>query len=107
MIKKITLSIFILLFFCFKNFSQTVLSNDKEEIQSWIPVSITKEDVKTESWQKIQDGVEIFFKLSTCNGEDVILLKFINHNASAVSIEWNEAVFTNSSKWIRSKNITD
>ncbi len=46
------------------------------------------------------DGVEAYFQLSTCNGENVVYVKFINHNDYSVKLEWFDAVFTQELKWI-------
>lgn len=48
----------------------------------------------------IIDGVEAFFQTNACNGEDVLCLKFINHNKYSVRLEWFDAVFTQELKWI-------
>lgn len=48
----------------------------------------------------MMDGVEAYFQLESCNGEDVVLVKFINHNDYTVQLEWYDAVFTSSLKWI-------
>jgi hypothetical protein len=45
------------------------------------------------------DGVEASFQVNTCNGVDVIYIKFINHNANSVKIEWFDAVFSQELKW--------
>ncbi|MDO9185786.1 MAG: hypothetical protein Q7W13_07225 [Bacteroidia bacterium] len=45
------------------------------------------------------DGVEASFQVNTCNGADVIYIKFINHNAKPVKIEWFDAVFSQDLKW--------
>lgn len=46
------------------------------------------------------DGVEAYFQLATCNGEQVVYVKFINHNEYSVRLEWFDAVFTQELKWI-------
>ncbi len=48
----------------------------------------------------IMNGVEAFFQLNTCNGEDIIYVKFFNHNNKPVKLEWSDAVFTQELKWI-------
>lgn len=45
------------------------------------------------------DGVEASFLVNTCNGVDIVFIKFINHNANAVKIEWFDAVFSQELKW--------
>ncbi|MES2593034.1 MAG: hypothetical protein V4608_14220 [Bacteroidota bacterium] len=46
------------------------------------------------------DGVEASFQMNTCNGEDVLCIKFINRNKYPVKLEWFDAVFTQELKWI-------
>ena len=48
----------------------------------------------------IVDGVEALFQVNSCNGKDVIYVRYINHTNSAVKIDWNDAVFTEDQKWI-------
>lgn len=48
----------------------------------------------------IMDGVEASFQVNTCDGEDVVYIKFINHGAKPVKLEWFDAVFTQELKWI-------
>ncbi len=55
----------------------------------------------------ILDGVEAFFQLGTCSGEDVIYIKFINHTAAPVKLEWYDAVFTQEQKWIKKEQEAD
>ena len=45
------------------------------------------------------DGVEASFQINTCDGKDVVLIKFINHNLNPVKIEWFDAVFSQELKW--------
>lgn len=52
--------------------------------------------------KNMQNGVEAFYKLNKCNNEDVIFIKFINYNSSAVTVEWNDAIFTNELQWTSS-----
>lgn len=48
----------------------------------------------------IKDGVEAFFQINTCNGKDVIYVKFINRNNNPVKVAWVDAIFTEELKWI-------
>lgn len=66
-------------------------------------------DAQTNKWQPIyllvtgantMEGVEASFQLNTCNGEDVIQVKFINHNEYAVKLEWFDGVFSQELKWV-------
>lgn len=49
------------------------------------------------------DGVEASFQVNTCNGEDIIYIKYFNHNGYSVNLEWFDAVFTQELKWINSE----
>ena len=100
MTKKFTLTVFVLLFFFFKTFSQTTSSDDRMT-QDWISISLAF------TGQNVQNGVEASCQLAKCNGEDVVLLRFINHNTEAVKIEWNDAVFTKELKWVSKENVTE
>ncbi len=55
----------------------------------------------------IMDGVEASFQTNTCNGVDIIFIKFINHNANSVKIEWFDAVFSQELKWNNKEQETD
>jgi hypothetical protein len=63
----------------------------------WKPIGL---DV---SGKNIQNGVEASYQLSKCNNENLVLIKFINHNTFSVSIEWNDAVFTKNAQWYRNQ----
>lgn len=47
-----------------------------------------------------KDGVEAYFALSQCDGEDVIILKLVNKNNVDVTVSWQPAIFTQSKQWI-------
>lgn len=73
-------------------------------------------DAQTNDWQPIyllvtgantMDGVEASFQLNTCNGEDVVFVKFINHNEYAVKVEWFDGVFTQELKWVNKEQAGD
>ncbi len=49
------------------------------------------------------DGVEASFQINTCSGDDVVQVKFINHNGYPVKLEWIDAVFTQEQKWVNDK----
>jgi len=51
----------------------------------------------------MQNGVEAFYQLNKCNNENVVFIKFINHNTSGVIVEWNDAVFTKDLKWVKNE----
>lgn len=59
----------------------------------WSPIGLAV------NGKNMQNGVEAFYQLNKCNNEDVIIIKFINYNTSAVIAEWNDAVFTKELKW--------
>lgn len=91
MTKKITLILFFLLFFFFKNFSQT----------NWNPIKLNVAGHNTLS------GVEASYQVNTCNGDDVVFVKLVNHNAYSVTVEWYPGVFTKELNWIRKENPSD
>ncbi|MCE9540037.1 MAG: hypothetical protein K8R85_12590 [Bacteroidetes bacterium] len=73
-------------------------------------------NAQTNDWQPIyllvtgantMEGVEAFFQLNTCNAEDIIYVKFINHNEYLVQLEWFDAVFTQELKWINKEEAGD
>jgi hypothetical protein len=39
-------------------------------------------------------GVEGFYQLTTCNGKQMVLLKFVNHNNYAIKAGWKGTVIT-------------
>ena len=53
------------------------------------------------------NGVEASFQVNTCNGEDMIYIKFVNQNDYPVKIEWFDAVFTQASTWINKEKNSD
>ena len=78
--------------------------------------SLHKVGAQTIDWQPIflqvtgvntMDGVEASFQINTCNGEDVIYIKFINHNKYNVKLEWFDAVFSQELKWINKDQASD
>lgn len=64
----------------------------------WKPIGLTV------SGNNIQSGVEAFYQLNKCNKENVVFIKFINHNTFEVVVEWQDAVFTKNLKWVKGKN---
>ena len=55
----------------------------------------------------IINGVEVFSQVNTCKDEDVVFLKFINHNSHEVTVKWLDAVHTNDQKWIKKDQEAD
>ena len=53
------------------------------------------------------NGVEASYQVSTCNGEEMIYIKFVNSNNYPVKIEWFDAVFTQASTWINKEKDSD
>ncbi|MDO9185788.1 MAG: hypothetical protein Q7W13_07235 [Bacteroidia bacterium] len=73
-------------------------------------------DAQTTDWQPIYltagggnliEGLEASFKSTSCNESDVIYIKFINHNAYPVKLEWFDAVFTQELIWIKKDQVSD
>src|ERR1017187_6748096 len=99
MTKKITLTIFVLLFFLFKNFAQT---NAPSGQAGWNPIGFN-----VSGTNNTVNGVAVYYQLSTCNGEDVVFVKFVNNNNYSVNVEWYPAVFTQEHKWIKKETLAD
>lgn len=59
------------------------------------------------SGSNIMDGIEADFQINTCNGEDIVYVKFINHSAYPVKLEWFDAVFSQELKWINKDKAED
>jgi hypothetical protein len=51
------------------------------------------------------DGVESYCLHTTCNNEDVVLIKFINKNNYKVRVEWVDAIKVDG-QWVYPKNQT-
>ena len=98
MTKKITLTVFVLLFFFFQNFAQTNAPSGKAE---WVPIHLIA------SCGNTINGVEASYQLSTCNGVDIVFVKLVNHNAYPVKVEWYPAVFTQEHQWIKKETLAD
>ncbi|MES2139200.1 MAG: hypothetical protein V4511_05800 [Bacteroidota bacterium] len=78
--------------------------------------STIRMNAQTKEWQPIyllvtgantMEGVEASFQLNTCNAEDVIYVKFINHNEYAVKLEWFDGVFSQELKWVNKEQAGD
>lgn len=67
----------------------------------WQPIYLTPGGGNT------VDGVEASFQINTCNSEDKIYLRFVNHNKYNVKLEWFDAVFTQELKWINKDQVED
>ncbi len=66
----------------------------------WRPVALTL------NGKNIQNGVEVFFLTSVDKHNDnVLFLKFINHNNSPIVVEWNDAVLTKDLKWAHNSKL--
>ncbi|MES2593032.1 MAG: hypothetical protein V4608_14210 [Bacteroidota bacterium] len=52
-------------------------------------------------------GVEAFAQSNKCKGEDVVYVRFVNHNEYPVAIKWFDAIQTNEHKWIRKEGAAD
>lgn len=55
--------------------------------------------------QYILGGVEALYEKVTCGNDEYVLVKFINHNSTKVSVEWIDAVYENGG-WTYEKNNT-
>lgn len=57
-----------------------------------------------DDWQLAasKEGVEAYYRISTCNNESVVFLKFVNTTDQAVTISWHEEyLFTGEGDYIR------
>ncbi|MBI4931626.1 MAG: hypothetical protein HY841_12725 [Bacteroidetes bacterium] len=94
--KKIILfSLFLFIASCI--FAQT----NSAGVASWNPIGL---DVAGHNTIK---GIEAFYQLNNCKGENVVFVQLINHNNYAVTVEWYPAVFTKELKWIKKENPSD
>lgn len=66
----------------------------------WEPIGLT-----LTGSNNIYHGVEAYYRLTECNGEYFIILKFINTNEQKVMLEWKDAIFTNNQEWITNNDI--
>ena len=86
-------------FFALFSFSVFVLKGQTNS--DWQPIYLLV------TGGNIIDGVEASFQLNTCNGEDIVYIKFVNHTAKSVKLEWFDAVFTQEIKWINKDKADD
>lgn len=91
--KRIHLSFISLSFLLFFPFSSMFAQSNSD----WNPIGLTV------NGRNLQNGVEAFYQLNKCNNEDVIFIKFINHNTNEVAISWEDVVFTKDLKWVNNK----
>ena len=87
---------YLLFAFCFLFLHSKIFAQN-----TWNPIGLSV------SGDNTMNGVDALFQLNTCNGEDVVFMKLVNHNSYAVIVEWYPAVFTNDLKWIKKENISD
>ncbi len=66
------------------------------------------------SWQplwlsttNVFKGIEGFYQLSACNGTEMVMVKFINHNNYKVRAGWKDLVINNSGQQIPSSAMQD
>lgn len=81
----------------------TLLCSFESTAQSdveWAPVKL---DV---AGRNIVKEVEGAFKKTTCNDEDVILIKFTNRNKYPVTIKWYDAVLKKNNVWVKKDDST-
>lgn len=93
--KKIINLILLLVLIISSNVRVSAQTND------WQPIYLLVSGANT------MEGVEASFQLNTCNGEDVIYVKFINHNEYAVKLEWFDGVFSQELKWVNKEQAGD
>ncbi|MEW6469235.1 MAG: hypothetical protein AB1458_09935 [Bacteroidota bacterium] len=84
--KKSTLFVLVLLLASF-------ISAQSQTLQ-WTPIFLNPKG------DNLVDGVEAYFARGTCDGKEVVFIKFINHNSYNVKISFYDAVFTQDIKWV-------
>ncbi len=52
-------------------------------------------------------GVEGFYQFSSCNGTDMVLIKFVNHNNYSIKSNWKALVITKDDQQHSGKNAQD
>lgn len=67
---------------------------------SWEPVKL---DV---AGHNIVNNVEASFQKTTCNNEEVIIVKFVNRNNYPVTIKWYDAILTQAGSWVKKDDST-
>lgn len=73
----------------------------KADAQAWNPIGLDVVGHNT------KNGVEAWWQLGTCSGDDAVFVKLINNNNYTVNIEWFPAVFTNNLQWIKKETPAD
>lgn len=53
------------------------------------------------------NGVEVYAQGGTCKDNEVVYVKFVNHNSYPVIVKWFDAVLTQDQKWIKKENQAD
>jgi hypothetical protein len=72
-----------------------------QSISEWQPIFLNV------AGDNKMNGLEASFQENTCTGEDVIFIRFINHNSYPVKVEWFDGVFTQELKWINKEKDAD
>jgi hypothetical protein len=93
--KKLLIFFPFLIFLCCFSFQLSAQSDS-----DWQPVKL---DVAGHS---IVKDVEAVFQKKICNNEEMICVKFINHNKYAVTIKWYDAILTKGNSWVKKENST-
>jgi len=80
----------------------TLLYSPESKAQStdWTPIFLTV------SGNHIVKGLEGYFQKGTCNGEDVVFVKFVNTNTYPIALTWYNGIFTHEIKWYCDANDT-
>ncbi len=96
--KRVRLFVFFLGIFCF-SLSLCAQTDLPTANPDWQPIYLLVNGGNT------MDGIEASFQLSKCNQEDVVYVKYVNHNTYPVKVEWFDAVFTQELKWINEERV--
>lgn len=64
---------------------------------NWQPVVLT-------GGSNNANGVEASYRLSTSNGNNVVIIKLVNHNTYAVKARWNDIIITKNGQHLSGNN---
>src|SRR6185369_5583227 len=63
-------------------------------IALFIQVNAWAKDKTAWTFSKTTDNVDLYYSIGSCKGEQVVFLKFVNHNKTNVSISWKDVLQT-------------
>ena len=66
--------------------------------ENWQPVALTAGGANNEN------GIVVTYQLASSNGNDVVIVKLVNHNAYAVKATWKDLIVTKSDQNLSGNN---